>query len=62
MKFPHCRTVLRQYKEAATYVRGVDGEEYTESVFSYIDKCTEDVTEVKTFRCRNNERPWSAEV
>lgn len=34
---------------------GLDLEEYTESVICYIDKCIEDVTEIKTFKFRNNE-------
>ena len=38
-------------------------EEYAETVMSYIAKCTEDVTVMKTYIVRNNQKPWmTAEV
>ena len=41
----------------------VNIEEYADAVISYIAKCTEDVTKVKTFTVRSNQKPWmTAEV
>ena len=46
------------FSEAATYDNVTNLDEYTESVIGYINKCTDDVTEVRTIRRRANQKPW----
>ncbi|XP_055487592.1 uncharacterized protein LOC129694857 [Leucoraja erinacea] len=51
------------FRTAASYDDLFNIEEYAETVTSYIAKCTEDVTIMKTFTARGNEKPWmTAEV
>lgn len=53
------RTQRDIFRQAATYDSGLDLKEYNEqSVNSYIGKCVEDATVVKTSKCHNNEKPW----
>ncbi|XP_059825173.1 uncharacterized protein LOC132393795 [Hypanus sabinus] len=46
------------FKTAASYDDHTDIEEYAEEVISYIAKCTEDVTVMKTFTARGYKKPW----
>ncbi|KAL0148027.1 hypothetical protein M9458_056642 [Cirrhinus mrigala] len=46
------------FKQAATYNNTTDLQEYAETVTAYINKCTEDVTVVKTITVRANQKPW----
>ncbi|XP_072923421.1 uncharacterized protein [Hemitrygon akajei] len=46
------------FKTAASYDDHIDIEEYAEAVISYIAKCTEDVTVIKTFSARGYKKPW----
>jgi len=43
---------------AATHNNHTDNEELTDTVFSYIRKCTDDVTHSKTIITRANKKPW----
>lgn len=53
------RTQRDIFRQAATYDSGLDLKEYNEqSVISYIGKCIEGATVVKTSKCHNNEKPW----
>ena len=56
----HFRTVscpLTGRKTAASQGDQIDIEEYAEVVTSYIAKCTEDVTVIKTFTACGNRKP-----
>ncbi|XP_063344797.1 interferon-induced very large GTPase 1-like [Pelmatolapia mariae] len=56
-------TDWNMFREAATHGDFTDLEEYTSSVSSYINKCTDDVTVSKTIISRPNQKPWiTAEV
>ncbi|KAI3371965.1 hypothetical protein L3Q82_006692 [Scortum barcoo] len=46
------------FKEAATYNNLIDVEEYTDTVTSYITKCIDDVTHIKSITTRANRKPW----
>ena len=46
------------FKQAATYNNHIDNEELTDTVLSYIRKCTDDVTHTKTIITRANKKPW----
>ncbi|KAK0143163.1 hypothetical protein N1851_018714 [Merluccius polli] len=46
------------FREAATQDGKTDLQEYTDSVISYINKCIEDVAEVRTIKRRANQKPW----
>ncbi|KAK0147722.1 hypothetical protein N1851_012574 [Merluccius polli] len=46
------------FKQAATNNNHIDNEELTDTVFSYIRKCTDDVTHTKTITTRANKKPW----
>ena len=46
------------FKQAATHNNHIDNEELTDTVFSYIRKCTDDVTHTKTIITRANKKPW----
>ena len=46
------------FRRATSYDLHIDIEEYAEAVTSYIAKCTEDVTIIKTFTARANQKPW----
>ena len=46
------------FKTAASQGDQIDIEEYAEVVTSYIAKCTDDVTVIKTFTARGNRKPW----
>uniref|UniRef100_A0A669CU71 Reverse transcriptase domain-containing protein n=1 Tax=Oreochromis niloticus TaxID=8128 RepID=A0A669CU71_ORENI len=46
------------FKEAATYNNIIDIEEYTDTVSSYITKCIDDVTQMKSITTRANRKPW----
>jgi len=46
------------FKQAATYNDHTDIGEYTDTVTSYISKCIDDVTHVKTITTRANQKPW----
>ena len=49
-------------KTAASQEDQIDIEEYAEAVTSYIAKCTEDVTVIKTFTAQGNRKPWMTTV
>lgn len=51
-------TDWEMFKEAATYNCLIDVEEYTDTVTSYITKCIDDVTHVKSITTRANQKPW----
>ena len=46
------------FREAATHNNNTDIEEYTDTVTSYISKCIDDVTHMKTITNRANQKPW----
>ena len=46
------------FKQAATHNNHIDNEELTDTVCSYIRKCTDDVTHTKTIITRANKKPW----
>ncbi len=51
------------FKEAATYKKHTDLQEYTETVTAYIKNCIDDVTVTKTITTHANQQPWmTAEV
>ncbi|KAI3358148.1 hypothetical protein L3Q82_003149 [Scortum barcoo] len=51
-------TDWEMFKEAATYNNLIDVEEYTDTVTSYITKCIDDVTHIKSITTRANRKPW----
>ena len=51
-------TDWEDFKTAVSQVDQIDTEKYAEVVSSYIAKCTEDVTVIKTFTARGNHKPW----
>ncbi|KAI3376744.1 hypothetical protein L3Q82_000087 [Scortum barcoo] len=54
-------TDWEMFKEAATYNNLIDVEEYTDTVTSYITKCIDDVTHIKSITTRANRKPWLTE-
>lgn len=65
VKSAHCSIVLNTLTGRCSKkpLREKNIKEYAETVTSYIAKCAEDVTVVKTFTTRNNQKPWmTAEV
>lgn len=52
------KTDWGMFKDAATYNNQTDIEEYTDTVTSYITKCTDDVTHTKNIITRANQKPW----
>ncbi|KAK0131965.1 hypothetical protein N1851_033244 [Merluccius polli] len=46
------------FKQSATHNNRTDNEELTDTVFSYIRKCTDDVSHKKTITTRANKKPW----
>jgi len=46
------------FKQAATYNKHTYIEEYTDTVTSYIRKCIDDVTHIKTIITMANKTPW----
>lgn len=62
----HCRIVLNTLTGRCSKqqpLREKNIKEYAETVISYIAKCAEDVTVVKTFTTHNNQKLWmTAEV
>ena len=51
-------TDWEMFKQAATYNNHTDIGEYTDTVTSYISKCIDDETHIKTITTRANQKPW----